>query len=769
MAAASPLSLMARPTLLFRRLMVFFACAIFAGHVEAARGRPYVNAANTTFVADNGNLLRGAIISTEIGSLPSINHLQAIKNLGLNAVHCYAERSDYGYAAGTHSAAVDAAVQRTRDNGLYLIITVGNGGVNREFNTAFWRFYAPRYANETHVLYEIQNEPTGGAPSSAAVIEMEKANYAIIREAAPDTPVLLMSYLAFQNGAGVLQDMAALGDDIDWSNAAIAFHGYGEGGRAATRACLLTVLNAGYPCFQTEFYLWPWGTGDFGLGSVASLYEDVDQMGDLERIGVSWLSFLTIFRVQDDTRFKNRIANAGIRWTPDFGTWPGGARGVYGNGGEPWSITRSAATRIQAEDFDTGGQGVGYNDNTVANSGNRHRTTEGVDIENTTDTGGGFNLGWMVVGEWLDYTTYVTDPGRYTLNLRIASPNATGAVRVKMAGADLTGAWTFPGTGGYQTWTTVSKTVELIPGQQVLRLEVLTSNFNLNWIELVPAATGLLPNGTYQLFNRNTLKAADVVNASTANGARLQQWTYGAGANQKWVLTHQGANQYTIRSLQTNKALDVASNTQLSGDNISMWPSKNSPGQRWLLTPTDSGFYKIIAANNGLALEITSAATVNGARIEQREYKDGTWQQWLVAPDHPATYSAWMNQEFPLSAERDNPAISGPHADPHGHGVTNLIRYALGLGRHDAPSPALPVLKSDAATLGFRFRFDPGLTDLTYRVEASTDLADWSETLLDSRTDLLPALTNGWLELHDTADLRETPRRFLRLRISRKQ
>src|SRR5690606_12834465 len=137
-----------------------------------------------------GNLLRGAIISTETGSFPSISHLQAIKNLGLNAVHCYAERSDYGYAAGAQAAAVDAAVQRTRDNGLYLIITVGSGGVNRDFNTAFWRFYAPRYANETHVLYEIQNEPTGGAPSSAAVIEMELANYAIIRTAAPDTPVL---------------------------------------------------------------------------------------------------------------------------------------------------------------------------------------------------------------------------------------------------------------------------------------------------------------------------------------------------------------------------------------------------------------------------------------------------------------------------------------------------------------------------------------------------------------------------------------------------
>ncbi len=744
---------------------------VVIGNVQAARGRPVINAAKTTFVSDNGNPLRGAIISTETGAVPTTADLQAIKNYGLNTVHCYAERSDYGYAAGAKFAALDTVVQRTRDNGLYLIITIGGGGVNASFVQNFWTFYAPRYANETHVIYEIQNEPAVGNPpysGSAALMDMELSAYAIIRAHAPATPVLLMSYSSFQNSAGVLQDMDAFGTAIDWSNAAIAFHGYGDNGRAGTRACLLAVLAEGYPCFQTEFYLWPWGTGDFGLATAASLYEDVDEMGDLERLGISWLSFLTIKRITDDTRFKNRITHAGIRWVPDFGTWPGGTRGVYGNGGEPWSITRSATTRIQAEAFDNGGQGVTYNDSPTINSGGQYRTTEGVDIQTTGDSGGGYNLGWMVAGEWLEYTTYVTDPGRYTLNIRVATPNATGSLRVKMAGVDLTGAWTFNGTGGNQTWTTISKTVDLIPGQQVLRFEVVTSGFNLNWIELVPAASGLLPNGTYAFFNRNTLKAADVVGASTANGAKLQQWTYGAGSNQKWVIAHQGANQYTIKSAQTGKAVDVASNTLLSGDNLGMWPTKTTtPQQRYLFTPTDSGFFKIIGVGNGLALEIADAAIVNGARVEQREYQDGAYQQWLVSADHPATYTAWVNQQFPLSADRTNAAVSGPAADPSGQGASNLMRYALGLTKNEAPSPAIPVLTASASGLDFRFRFDPGLTDVTYRVEASTDLVDWSEVVFDSRLDALSSLANGWMEIEDTFDPAQMPRRFLRLRILR--
>jgi hypothetical protein len=746
---------------------------VVIGNVQAARGRPVINAAKTTFVSDNGNPLRGAIISTETGAFPSITDLQAIKNYGLNSVHCYAERSDYGYAAGAKFAALDTVVQRTRDNGLYLIITIGGGGVNASFNAAFWNFYAGRYANETHVIYEIQNEPAAGNPpysGSAALMDMELAAYNIIRARAPATPVLLMSYSSFQNAAGALQDIAAFGSAIDWSNAAIAFHGYGENGRAGTRACLLAVLNAGYPCFQTEFYLWPWGTGDFGLATAASLYEDVDEMGDLERLGISWLSFLTIKRITDDTRFKNRIANAGIRWVPDFGSWPGGVRSVYGNGGQPWSITKSATLRIQAEAFDTGGQGVAYNDSATINSGGQYRATEGVDIQTTGDTGGGYNIGWMVAGEWLEYTTYVTDPGRYTLNLRVASTVNTGKVRIKHAGRDLTGEWTVPSTGSYTTWTTISKTVDLIPGQQVLRFEVVTSGFNLNWIELVPAASGLLPNGTYAFFNRGTLRAVDVVGASTSNGAKLQQWTYGAGSNQKWVLAHQGANQYTIKSAQTGKAVDVASNTMLSGDNLGMWPAKTTtPQQRYLFTPTDSGFFKIIGVGNGLALETADAATVNGARVEQREYQHGAYQQWLVTADHPATYTAWVNQQFPLSADRANPAVSGPAADPSGQGAANLMRYALGLAKSEAPSPALPVLTSSASGLDFRFRFDPGLTDVTYRVEASTDLIDWTETVFDSRLDVLPALADGWMTIDDMFDPAQTPRRFLRLRILRDQ
>ena len=59
---------------------------------------------------------------------------------------------------------------------------------------------------------------------------------------------------------------------------------------------------------------------------------------------------------------------------------------------------------IEAENFNTGGQGVAYNDNEAANNGGAYRVNEGVDIEACTDDGGGYNVGWLNPNEWMDYS-----------------------------------------------------------------------------------------------------------------------------------------------------------------------------------------------------------------------------------------------------------------------------------------------------------------------------------------------------------------------------
>ena len=66
------------------------------------------------------------------------------------------------------------------------------------------------------------------------------------------------------------------------------------------------------------------------------------------------------------------------------------ASGSTPYGGTPWPVPGI----IQAENFDNGGKGVAYFDTTRGNAGGAYRSTD-VDIQATSDTGGGYNVGWI--------------------------------------------------------------------------------------------------------------------------------------------------------------------------------------------------------------------------------------------------------------------------------------------------------------------------------------------------------------------------------------
>jgi hypothetical protein len=588
-------------------------------------------------VADNGSLLRGPFVSTEGGRLPERESLRRIRKYGCNAVHCYAECAASGFPAGHCAAALDTLVKWTREDDLYLVITIGNceAPVSAEFNAAFWTFYAGRYAGEPHVVYEIQNEPAPGPGMAPKILEMEKGAYAIIRAKAPDTPVLLFSYVAFKNGPKVVQDIQGLGDGVDWSKAVVAFHGYGETGRNGCLECLKYVLKAGYPCFQTEFYTWPWGKGVSSILSAGARYQDVSETGDFERLGVSWLTFLSVNQIFDDARFRSRIEQAGIAWKPDYGDWPAGSRSTFGNGGEPWCVTNFNDTlHIEAEDFDVGGAGVARGFVGRRASGGSYRPNCGVTLERARDSLGRYDVLATESHEWLEYTTYLNDPGLYSLRLRVSSPVSSNSVKVCLGGRDLTGLWQFPRTGGRSAWTTISNTVSLTPGQQVLRVEMLSAGWRLNWMELAPLNTSVLSNGVYRIIARHSGKALEVDEETVRNGAGLKQGALG-GSNQLWVLssTHRGANNYRIASRQTGKVLDALQYKRENGGKLQVWDGANTPNQRWLISPVGDGYYSLIAEHSGLALSVKDSSAKDGAPVCQWEYAGGTNQQWsLQAP-----------------------------------------------------------------------------------------------------------------------------------------
>jgi hypothetical protein len=172
---------------------------------------------------------------------------------------------------------------------------------------------------------------------------------------------------------------------------------------------------------------------------------------------------------------------------------------------------------IQAEDFDNGGAGIAYLDDGPLNNGGAYRNTD-VDIEATTDTGGGHNVGWIAPGEWLKYTVSVATAGTYTIAARVAANGLGGTFHIEINGIDRTGPIAIPNTGGWQAWTTVTAPpVVLSAGTQVWTVVIdgdgptgIVGNINFITVSPDTPSSGPTPfNGTIALPGRVEMENFD--------------------------------------------------------------------------------------------------------------------------------------------------------------------------------------------------------------------------------------------------------------------
>ena len=113
----------------------------------------------------------------------------------------------------------------------------------------------------------------------------------------------------------------------------------------------------------------------------------------------------------------------------------------------------------------------------------------GFGVEDTTDEGGGKNLGYTDPGDYADYLIYTSDSKAYNVDFRVASQSNSGQIGLFLVSESNQSEYPIatidlPVTGGWQTWETVSTTTKSFSkGVFTLRMKVLKGGFNLNWIE----------------------------------------------------------------------------------------------------------------------------------------------------------------------------------------------------------------------------------------------------------------------------------------------
>jgi hypothetical protein len=290
-------------------------------------------------------------------------------------------------------------------------------------------------------------------------------------------------------------------------------------------------------------------------------------------------------------------------------------------GGTPAAIPGT----VMAENYDTGGQGVGYNVTSTNGSNNGYRN-DGVDLELASSPATGNDLGWAAAAQWFRYTVNVATAGTYTVSFLVAAPAAVtdGFHLSNSSATSLSGNINIPATGGYQTWTTVTATVTLPAGTQTLTLNQDAGGWNIDSMAFALLSSGGFTTGVaYNIVNENSGSCVSATNSDTANGTTVEQYACSGGANstetsQEWVFTNGTASgYYEVTNVNAPaEAWNVTGNGTANGSLIQLWTYAGNPNEEWEPVSLGNGYYKFVGQGSGLCLDTPAASTANSVQLQ---------------------------------------------------------------------------------------------------------------------------------------------------------
>jgi endoglucanase len=263
----------------------------------------------------------------------------------------------------------------------------------------------------------------------------------------------------------------------------------------------VTISTAG------TYYVWVRRTGDSGGDDsccIALNSDSLFQWGYGTSSSWGWTKSSQTFTIQTGIQiFKIYMREDGAKidkiiLTTDSGYTPSGTGPAESSTGgptpEPTDSPTIAPTAtpagngfqipglIEAEDFNDGGEGVGYHD------------TDGAPVIETNP--GGEHVAYIASGEWLAYTADIT-AGNYYIDVYVASAEGGGSFHIEAGDTDISGVHTFPANGSWTEFSIVTVgPVILSGGQQVLKLWMDGSTFNVDKLDFIQTSETPSPSPT---------------------------------------------------------------------------------------------------------------------------------------------------------------------------------------------------------------------------------------------------------------------------------
>ncbi len=143
-------------------------------------------------------------------------------------------------------------------------------------------------------------------------------------------------------------------------------------------------------------------------------------------------------------------------------------------------------------------------------------------------------------------------------------------------------------------------------------------------------APNIVSGGVYTFASKASGKVMDVVDVSTASGAKIQQWTNYTAANQQFRVDSTGDGYYKLTAVHSGKVLDVPGSSTSAGVQLQQWDDNGSNAQQWSIIDAGGGYYKLIAKVSGLAVDVSGSSTADGAAVQQWTDNGSDAQKWAL-------------------------------------------------------------------------------------------------------------------------------------------
>ena len=148
----------------------------------------------------------------------------------------------------------------------------------------------------------------------------------------------------------------------------------------------------------------------------------------------------------------------------------------------------------------------------------------------------------------------------------------------------------------------------------------------------------------FEIVNVQSGKVLDVdAGTISSNGAKVQQWDWAWGDNQRWQFASVGAH-YKIVNVQSGKVLDLPIYQTANGVQLQQWDWAGGTNQMWDFVPVSGNpqYYEIVNVQSGKVLDLPIYQTANGVQLQQWDWAGGTNQMWhlAIAPDGDGSSSS---------------------------------------------------------------------------------------------------------------------------------